>query len=126
MFGNAEAGEGIGFIRPVYDFDYWNTNALGFVRDWRFGGGAGEMDFDLPSKDTDTRDPNAIDIIVGAGQTQAAGDELAEHSPVALPMVPLGRLSGRRRPGRRHRLPDRCRRTQRAAGDRHVHRGHAR
>ena len=89
MFGNAEAGEGIGFIRPVYDYDYWNSNALGFVRDWRFGGGAGEVDFSLPSKDTDTRDPNAIDIVVGAGQTQAQVMDWRTTSPVALPMIPL-------------------------------------
>lgn len=89
MFGNAEAGEGIGFIRPVYDYDYWNSNAHGFVRDWRFGGGAGELDFDLPSKDTDTRDPNAIDITVGPGQTQAQVMDWRANSPVALPMIPL-------------------------------------
>ena len=90
MFGNAEAGEGIGFIRPVYDYDYWNTNPYGFVRDWRFGGGAGELDFGLPSKDTDTRDANAIDITVGAGQAQAQVMDWRTSSPVALPMLPLG------------------------------------
>jgi glucan 1,4-alpha-glucosidase len=90
MMGNAEAGEGIGYVRPVYDYDYWSTNPMGFVRDWRFGGGAGEVDFDLPSKDTDTRDPNAIDIVVGAGQDQSAVMSWQEASPVALPMVPLG------------------------------------
>ena len=90
MMGNAEAGEGIGYIRPVYDYDYWSTNPMGFVRDWRFGGGAGEVDFGLASKDTDTRDPNAIDIVVGAGQEQSAVMSWQESSPVALPMVPLG------------------------------------
>jgi len=25
MFGNAEPSEGIGFVRPVYDLDYWNA-----------------------------------------------------------------------------------------------------
>ena len=89
MFGNAEAGEGIGFIRPVYDYDYWNSNAHGFVRDWRFGGGAGELDFNLPSKDTDTGDANAIDITVGPGQTQAQVMDWRTSSPVALPMIPL-------------------------------------
>ncbi|NPC41665.1 glucan 1,4-alpha-glucosidase [Nocardioides sp. zg-1230] len=89
MFGNAEAGEGIGFVRPVYDYDYWNSNALGFVRDWRFGGGAGEIDFNLPSKDTDIRDPNAIDITVGVGQTQEQVMDWQSASPVALPMIPL-------------------------------------
>ena len=84
------AGEGIGFIRPVYDFDYWNsTRRLDSSSDWRFGGGAGEVDFGLPSKDTDTRDPNAIDIIVGVGQTQAQVMDWQSTSPVALPMIPL-------------------------------------
>jgi glucan 1,4-alpha-glucosidase len=90
MFGNAEAGEGLGDIRPVYDPTYWATNPLGFVRDFRFGGGAGELDSSLPSQDTDTRDPNAIDIIVGAGQDQATVMDWQASNPVALPMVPLG------------------------------------
>jgi glucan 1,4-alpha-glucosidase len=89
MLGNAEEGEGIGFVRPVYDYDYWVTNPLGFVRDWRFGGGAGEVDFALPSKDTDTRDPNAIDIVVGQGQSQAEVMDWETQTPVRLPMVPL-------------------------------------
>ena len=29
MLGNAEAGEGIGYVRPVYDFDYWNNPPAG-------------------------------------------------------------------------------------------------
>ena len=72
MFGNGEAGEGIGFIRPVYDGDYWNNPPEGFswIKEFRFGGGAGSWD-DTPAHDTDTRDPNAIDVIVGCGQTQA-------------------------------------------------------
>ncbi len=59
MFGNAEGGEGIGFIRPVYDFDYWNNPPAGmdWVKEFRFGGGAGVIDSPA-SKDTDTRDPN--------------------------------------------------------------------
>jgi glucan 1,4-alpha-glucosidase len=89
MMGNAEEAEGIGFIRPVYDLDYWATNPLGFVRDWRFGGGAGEVDFALPSKDTDTRDPNAIDIVVGEGQSQDDVMDWEAQSPVRLPMLPL-------------------------------------
>ena len=42
-----------------------------WVTQFRFGGGAGEIDFGLASKDTDTRDPNALDVIVGPGQSQA-------------------------------------------------------
>jgi len=26
MFGNAEPSEGIGYVRPVYDYDYWNNS----------------------------------------------------------------------------------------------------
>ena len=49
MLGNAEGGEGIGFIRPVYDYDYWNNppSGMGWVKEFRFGGGAGEIDFSL-------------------------------------------------------------------------------
>jgi glucoamylase len=92
MLGNAEAGEGIGFIRPVYDYDYWNNppSGMGWVKEFRFGGGAGVIDFSLPSKDTDTRDPNTIDVIVGTGQSQGQVLDWTASSPVQLPMVPLG------------------------------------
>ncbi len=92
MLGNAEPGEGIGFIRPVYDLDYWSSPPPGmdWVTQFRFGGGAGEIDFGLPSKDTDTRDPNTIDVVVGPGQTQSQvlGD-WRTASPVQLPMLSL-------------------------------------
>ena len=42
-----------------------------------------------PSHDSDIRDPNAIDIVVGAGQTQADVMNWQVSNPVALPMVPL-------------------------------------
>ena len=89
MLGNAEPGEGIGFIRPVYDFDYWNNPPAGmdWVKQFRFGGGAGEIDFGLASKDTDTRDPNTIDVIVGPGQTQSQVLDWRTASPVQLPML---------------------------------------
>jgi GH15 family glucan-1,4-alpha-glucosidase len=92
MLGNAEEGEGIGFIRPVYDYDYWNNppSGMGWVKEFRFGGGAGEIDFSLPSKDTDTRDPNTIDVIVRPGQSQGQVLDWTTSSPVQLPMVPLG------------------------------------
>ena len=91
MLGNAEAGEGIGFVRPVYAFDYWNNPPAGmeWVKQFRFGGGAGELDFGLASKDTDTRDPNALDVIVGLGQSQAQVLDWTATSPVQLPMLPL-------------------------------------
>jgi len=90
MFGDAEDGEGIGNIRPVYDYDYWNTNALGFVKQYRFGGGAGQVDPTLPSRDTDTNDPNAIDIISGTA-VQAQVLNWHAGSPVNAPYVQLTR-----------------------------------
>jgi len=92
MFGNGEAGEGIGYIRPVYDYDYWNNppEGMGWVKEYRFGGGAGQIDFSLDSKDTDTRDPNSIDVIVGDGQSQSAVLDWRAGSPVKLPMLALG------------------------------------
>ncbi|MET0684066.1 MAG: PKD domain-containing protein [Solirubrobacteraceae bacterium] len=90
MFGNAEGGEGIGFVRPVYDFDYWNTppGDKPWIKQWRFGGGAGEW-VDTPAKDTDTRDPNALDVIVGEGQNQAEVLDWETASPTAVPMLAL-------------------------------------
>jgi len=55
---------------------------------YRFGGGAGEWDGLLASKDTDTPDPNTLDVIVGAGQTQSAVLDWQTASPVELPMLP--------------------------------------
>jgi hypothetical protein len=60
-----------------------------WVKQFRFGGGAGELDFGLASKDTDTRDPNALDVIVGPGQSQAQVLDWTAMSPVQLPMLPL-------------------------------------
>ncbi|WP_205859527.1 family 16 glycoside hydrolase [Phycicoccus flavus] len=90
MFVNAEGGEGIGNVRPVYDLEYWQNPpaGLGFVRDWRLGGGAGEWD-DSPAHDTDLRDPNALDVLVGPGQQQATVMDWTASSPVRLPMVAL-------------------------------------
>jgi len=91
MLGNAEEGEGIGFVRPVYSLEYWTNPPAGmeWVTAFRFGGGAGEIDFGLPSKDTDTRDPNALDVIVGPGQSQEQVLDWTASSPVQLPMLAL-------------------------------------
>ena len=88
MFGNAEAGEGIGFIRPVYDYDYWNEQPAGFVRDWRFGGGAGEIDFGPEQGHRHPR-PERHRHPRRRRSDAGAGDGLAEHITVALPMIPL-------------------------------------
>ena len=90
MFVNAEGSEGIGNVRPVYDLEYWQDPpaGLGFVRDWRLGGGAGEWD-DSAAHDTDLRDPNALDVLVGPGQEQAVVMDWTASSPVRLPMLAL-------------------------------------
>jgi hypothetical protein len=91
MFGNAEGGEGIGYVRPVYDLGYWqNPGAgMGWITEYRFGGGAGVWN-DTPSHDSDTRDPNAMDVVVGSGQAQA--EVLAwQAGRVRLPMLGLAR-----------------------------------
>ncbi len=90
MFGNGEAGEGIGYIRPVYDGAYWNDppEGFGWIKEYRFGGGAGVWTSE-PSHDSDTRDANAIDVIVGCDQTQAQVLDWRVSSPVQLPMLRL-------------------------------------
>ncbi|HYI20395.1 MAG TPA: PKD domain-containing protein, partial [Solirubrobacteraceae bacterium] len=90
MFGNAEGGEGIGFVRPVYDFDFWNSppGDKPWIKEYRFGGGAGVW-VDNAAKDTDLRDPNAMDVIVGEGQTQAEVLDWEAASPTAVPMLAL-------------------------------------
>ena len=90
MFVNGEAGEGIGFVRPVYDLAYWENPPAGmpWIKEYRMGGGAGVWN-DTPSHDTDTRDPNAMDVIVGEGQTQAQVLDWQAASPTRLPMVGL-------------------------------------
>ena len=89
MFGNAEAGEGIGNVRPVYDGAYWAAGDPSWIKEWRFGGGAGDFDGIAPSRDTDTRDPNALDVIVRDSQSQAAVLDWHTASPAVIPMVGL-------------------------------------
>jgi hypothetical protein len=89
MFGNAEAGEGIGNVRPVYDGAYWEAGDPSWIKEWRFGGGAGIFDGSAPSLDTDTRDPNALDVFVGGGQTQSTVLDWRAGSPVVVPMLGL-------------------------------------
>ena len=54
-----------------------------------FGGGAGVFDGGLPARDTDTRDPNALDILVGEGQAQSTVLDWRAGSPVVVPMLGL-------------------------------------
>ena len=82
MFGNAEGGEGIGNVRPVYDLAYWQNPGPDFwwITEYRFGGGAGVWT-DAPNHDSDTRDPNALDVIVRDGPDAGAGAQLAGRVP---------------------------------------------
>ncbi|WP_326594615.1 glycoside hydrolase family 66 protein [Streptomyces sp. NBC_01803] len=90
MLSNAEPTEGIGLVRPVYSLEHWSE--LG-NREFRFGGGAGEQTGDLPSRDTDTRDPNTIDVVTGE-RPQAEVLDWTGSSPVVLPFLPLQDMAG--------------------------------
>ena len=91
MFDNCQSNEGIGFVRPVYSLAFWSNPGpgLSFIPQFFFGGGAGQATFS-GANDTDTSDPNAIDIIVGPGQSQSEVLNWQLHSPCVLPMLPLG------------------------------------
>ncbi|MGO1316025.1 MAG: glycoside hydrolase family 97 catalytic domain-containing protein [Cellulomonadaceae bacterium] len=87
MFANVEGGEGINYIRPVYD---WSAPGNpDWLSQWRPGGGLGELDGSLDSKDSDTRDANAFDIVVGEGQAQAELLDWNRDGGSVLPLVPL-------------------------------------
>ena len=90
MFGNAEAGEGIGNVRPVYDGAYWNSRPT--RPGSRNSASAAEpVSSTAPSRPgtRDTGDPNALDVLVGEGQTQAAVLDWRAGSPVVVPMLGL-------------------------------------
>ncbi|MCU1676669.1 MAG: glucoamylase [Frankiales bacterium] len=94
MLGHADGnGEGVGDIRPVYSKAYWDSTVgtgMSWIHDYRFGGGAGEWTDSNAAKDTDTSDPNTIDILVPAGASQATVLDWTAGSPVTIPYVPLG------------------------------------
>ncbi|THG31325.1 glucan 1,4-alpha-glucosidase [Glaciibacter flavus] len=86
-------GEGVGGIRPVYDRAYWDSapaNGQSWIQEYRFGGGAGEYTDANAARDTDSRDPNTLDILAPAGQSQSTILDWRASSPVVLPYVPLG------------------------------------
>jgi hypothetical protein len=91
MYSDADDGEGIGNVRPVYSLDCWNgINCPSFIQAFRFGGGAGIWDPNIgASQDTDTSDPNSIDIISGS-TPQSTVLDWTNGSPVVLPYLPLG------------------------------------
>jgi len=67
MFSDAEDGEGIGNIRPVYSAECARgVGCPSFVGPYRVGGGAGTWTDAVASRDTDTSDSNALDIISGS------------------------------------------------------------
>ena len=86
-------GEGVGGIRPVYDRAYWESTRdtdMWWIREYRFGGGAGVFDGSTAARDTDTRDPNVLDVLVPAGSSQSEVLDWTRGAPVTLPYVSLG------------------------------------
>jgi glucan 1,4-alpha-glucosidase len=93
MASHAGDGEGTGHVRPVYDLAYWQSTAgtgMSWIHDYRFGGGAGEWTDANDAHDTDTRDPNVIDLLVPSGQPQSSVLDWQAGAPVTLPYVALG------------------------------------
>ena len=95
MMGHADeaGGEGIGGIRPVYSQAYWDSTVgtgMSWIHDYRFGGGAGEWTGDNAAKDTDSSDPNVLDILTPSGTAQSSVLDWRSGSPVVLPYVGLG------------------------------------
>jgi hypothetical protein len=62
---------------------------MSWVHDYRFGGGAGEYAGDTAAKDTDTSDPNVLDVFVPVGGDQSEVLDWSGGSPVQLPWVDL-------------------------------------
>jgi len=88
MYSGAEEGEGIGGVRPVYSAACAaGQGCPSFVGPYRGGGGAGEFTDALDSRDTDTTDSNAFDIISGDVSQAAAMD--FTRGPVVVPYVGL-------------------------------------
>lgn len=93
MLSHAAGDEGVGDIRPVYSLDYWQNSpsvGMGWIQEYRFGGGAGEWTGDTAAKDTDTSDPNALDVLVPDGMSQSTVLDWTAGSPVVIPYVTLG------------------------------------
>ena len=67
MFSDAEDGEGVGNVRPVYSAECaQGVDCPDFVGPFRGGGGAGSFTDQDPSRVTDTSDSNAFDLFTGA------------------------------------------------------------
>jgi hypothetical protein len=92
MMSHADENEGVGGIRPVYSREYWDASAgtsMSWITEYRFGGGAGEYTDANAARDTDSADPNVLDILVPAGTEQADVLSWRESAPVVLPYVRL-------------------------------------
>lgn len=90
MFSDAEDGEGIGNVRPIYSADCAKgVDCPGFVGPYRGGGGAGNWTDAIESRDTDTSDSNAFDIITGKESQSQVMDWTT--GPVVAPYVYLDR-----------------------------------
>ena len=86
-------GVGTGHIRPVYDRAYWESTAgtaMSWIPEYRLGGGAGVWTDASDAHDTDTSDPNVVDLLVPAGASQAQVLDWRAGAPVVLPYVPIG------------------------------------
>ena len=88
MFSDADDGEGIGNVRPVYSAACWSDRMSRVRGGVRFGGGAGSGSRPTTSVDTDTADPNAIDIISGA-TAQSSALDWTVTAPVVVPYVQI-------------------------------------
>lgn len=88
MYSDAEDGEGVGNIRPIYSADCARgIDCPSFVGPYRGGGGAGNWTDTVESRDTDTTDSNAFDIISGNEPQSEVMDWT--KGPVVVPYVQL-------------------------------------
>lgn len=93
MASHGGDGEGTGHIRPVYSLAYWQSTegtGMDWIHGFRLGGGAGEWTDANEARDTDTRDPNVVDILVPAGGSQADILDWRAAAPVTLRYVGIG------------------------------------
>ena len=77
----------------MYSREFWDgapDAGLPWVQEYRFGGGAGEFTDQNAARDTDSSDPNLIDVLVPDDASQSAVLDWRAGSPAVLPYVPLG------------------------------------
>lgn len=92
MFSDAEDGEGVGNVRPVYSAECaQGVDCPDFVGPFRGGGGAGSFTDQDPSRVTDTSDSNAFDLFTGARPQAEVMDWT--RGPVIAPYVVLERAA---------------------------------